>query len=67
MGALSRLPKPLRRQLRRGVEAVEAKVLPPVEPPTLDDETRERLLELYRPEVARLRELTGEPFASWSL
>jgi hypothetical protein len=67
MGALSRLPKPLRRQMRRGVEAVESKVLPPVEPPTLDEDMRERLLELYRPEVERLRALTGEPFASWSL
>jgi hypothetical protein len=33
----------------------------------LDDELGARLREVLRPEVERLRELTGKPFAGWSL
>lgn len=35
--------------------------------PVVEDELRERLVSLLRPEVDRLRELTGEQFESWSL
>jgi hypothetical protein len=64
---LSRLPKPVYRQLRGAVSALEARAIPPVEPPALDPDLRERLRELYTPEVARLRALTGHTFDSWSL
>jgi hypothetical protein len=64
---LSRLPKPVYRQLRGAVSALETRALPPVEPPALDPDLRERLRELYTPEVARLRALTGHTFDSWSL
>ena len=37
------------------------------EPPALDDRTRERLMEFLAPDVARLREFTGQSFADWSL
>jgi len=38
-----------------------------VERPTLTPETEARLRELLAPEARRLRELTGQPFASWSV
>jgi hypothetical protein len=38
-----------------------------VERPTLTPATEARLRELLAPEAQRLRELTGEPFASWSV
>ncbi len=53
----------LRRSLRRSVE----RLLPPLQTATLDDELRGRLQELYAGEVRRLRELTGKPFATWSV
>jgi hypothetical protein len=37
------------------------------ERPAVAGELRERLIDLLQPEVDRLRELTGERFASWSL
>jgi hypothetical protein len=37
------------------------------ERPVIDDEMREKLSTLLQPQVDRLRELTGEPFPSWSL
>lgn len=37
------------------------------ERPVVEDELRERLAVMLAPEVARLRELTGQRFASWSL
>jgi len=64
---LSRLPAPVYLQLRRAASAVEARTLPRVEPPTLDPDLRDRLVELYAPDVERLRALTGEAFASWSV
>jgi hypothetical protein len=39
----------------------------PVERPTFSDELHERLTGELRPEVERLRELTGMQFADWSL
>jgi hypothetical protein len=35
--------------------------------PTVEPEMREKLVEMLTPEVARLRELSGERFESWSL
>src|SRR5581483_2164364 len=66
-GAEALLPTSLRLQLRRAVETVEARLLPKDEPPVLDDDLRARLVELYAPEVERLRAHTGQPFASWSV
>ena len=37
------------------------------ERPVVDGALRERLTDMLQPEVERLRALTGEPFASWSL
>jgi hypothetical protein len=39
----------------------------PVQAPTLDEEWRSRLKELYSGEVERLRALTGKTFPTWSL
>jgi hypothetical protein len=38
-----------------------------IERPELEPEVRARLEEIYRPEVERLRVLTGQSFASWSV
>jgi hypothetical protein len=38
-----------------------------IERPELEPQVKTRLEELYRPEVERLRALTGQPFASWSV
>jgi len=38
-----------------------------IERPELEPKVRARLEEIYRPEVERLRALTGQPFASWSV
>jgi hypothetical protein len=35
--------------------------------PVIEGQMRDRLTTMLQPEVDRLRELTGEPFASWSL
>lgn len=57
------VPKGFRRGVRSKVEgvlwkSVESELSPPM---------RERLQDLYAPEVARLRELTGKEFATWSV
>ena len=36
-------------------------------PPVLDERTRDRLSEFLAPDTARLRELTGQQFAEWSI
>jgi hypothetical protein len=57
------VPKGLRRGVRSRVERVLWKpVKTELSPPM-----RERLRELYAPEAARLRELTGKEFATWSV
>jgi Sulfotransferase family len=66
-GVLHRLPKGVRRGLRRTVEHAESLVLPKIEEPSLDQDLRARLEEVYRPEVERLRSLTGQAFPSWSI
>ncbi len=58
------VPQSIRRSLRRSVERI---LWPPLQAPTLDDGLRARLEELYVGEVERLRTLTGQTFASWSI
>ena len=57
------VPRGLRRSVRRSVERV---LWRPVDT-SLDNELRKRLADLYAPDVARLRSLTGKEFPSWSL
>lgn len=57
------VPKGLRRGVRSRVERVFWK---PLES-ELPDELRARLQERYAPEAARLRELTGKGFETWSV
>jgi hypothetical protein len=40
---------------------------PVVDRPVVDEALRARLTAVLKPEVERLRELTGKRFASWSL
>jgi len=58
------VPQEARRALRRTVERI---VWPPVEMPTLGDELRSRLMQLYTGEVERLRAMTGKSFPTWSV
>ena len=58
------LPRGMRRGMRRSVERVFWKPLPPAE---LDEGLRARLQEALAPEAARLRRLTGMSFPSWSV
>jgi hypothetical protein len=57
------LPPGTRRSLR---VAMERMLLPPLELAELDDDLLLRLTAFYGKEVERLRELTGQTFASWS-
>jgi hypothetical protein len=57
------IPPGLRRSARRAVERVLWRPLDT----SLDDDLRGRLEELYAPEVARLRELTGKELRTWSV
>jgi hypothetical protein len=61
---LQRLPRRLRVFLRQSVRKLAS---PPLEKALMDDELRARLQELYADDVARLRELTGNQFSSWSV
>jgi hypothetical protein len=38
-----------------------------IEPPTLDERTQERVREYLAPDIARMREFTGQAFAEWSV
>jgi sulfotransferase family protein len=58
------LPPQVRRSLRRSGERV---LLPPLKTSPLSDALRSRLADLYVGEAERLRALTGETFASWSI
>jgi hypothetical protein len=62
--SLRRLPRGLRRSLRRAFE--KALWRSPVTP-RLDDDLREQLQKLYAAEVARLRIMTGKKFATWNI
>lgn len=55
---------PIRRFIRRTVEKA---VFSPLPPPDVDDESQRILEELFADEAARLRALTGKPFAGWSV
>ncbi len=59
--ARATVPRSLRARLR-------AALVKEISPPAMDPETRRRLEEIFRPEVARLAELLGEPppFGSWT-
>lgn len=59
-----RIPAPLRRAVRRSLERMLWRPLPPV---TLDEDLRARLHELYAGEAQRLRALTGQRFPTWSV
>ncbi len=70
--ALSRTAASVRRVVPEGPRKVlfaPAKRLTTrrIEPPRMDDATLDRLRDAFRPEVERLRELTGKQFASWQL
>jgi hypothetical protein len=58
------IPRGARRSLRRSVERF---LWPPLEKPAVEGELDERLRALYGQEADRLRELTGEEFANWSV
>jgi hypothetical protein len=62
--ALRWVPRGARQALRHSVERA---IWPALQPPTLEDDLRERLRALFAGEVERLRELTGQRFARWSL
>ncbi len=55
---------PVVRNLRFALPQVFERPLPPIEVP---DEVRARIAEAVADDAARLRELTGLPFASWSV
>jgi hypothetical protein len=61
---LLHLPRGLRVFVRRGVERLVTRPLPP---PVLDADLRERLRELYADDVMRLRQMTGKTFPTWSV
>ncbi len=63
-GARQVLPGPVRGAVRRSWRRLS---LRPTDRPELTPEMRKRLADLVRPDAARLRELTGERFASWSV
>lgn len=52
----NRLPEPLKRPFTRTLE-----------PPCVEGDLRRRLVQVLGPEVERLRQLTGQSFAGWSL
>ncbi len=57
------IPQGARRRIRR---TVERQMWSPIDT-TLDDDLRMELERLYAPEVARLRDLTGKQFPTWSV
>ena len=59
-----RLTRRIGSLIPRGVPGLERT---PPDPPVVTDELRDRLAEILAPEAARLRDLTGQPFAHWSL
>jgi hypothetical protein len=59
-----RIPPAVRRGLRRRAERA---FLPALEQATIDAELRAELEEFYAADVQRLRTLTGQAFANWSV
>lgn len=62
-GSLGALPAGFRDRLRASVE----RSLPPVPELEVEPAERDRLRELFAPDAARLRELTGLRFETWSV
>lgn len=58
------VPPAIRRRIGYAVYRPFTRV---IERPTLDERTRERLREHLAPDLARLREFTGQSFAEWSV
>ncbi len=52
---------------RQAAPRVRRALSRPVERPELDTRTRARLEDIFRPEAERLRALTGQAFAGWSV
>jgi hypothetical protein len=61
---LHRMPAPVRRTLRHTAERAFSRQLPK---PELTGDLRAQLIDLYAGETARLRQLTGETFPTWSV
>ncbi len=61
---LQGLPRGWRVFMRRSMQRAVSR---PLEAPTLDEDLRSRLQELYADDVSRLRELTGKRFSTWSV
>lgn len=61
---LLKLPRRLRRVMRRSAERLVSK---PLGTQALDDGVRHRLQDLYSHDVKRFRELTGKTFPTWSV
>jgi sulfotransferase family protein len=61
------LGRALPRSLARPVRAMAAARSDPIEAPTIDAETRQRLADTLEKDVAELRRVTGLELASWSL
>jgi hypothetical protein len=62
--AVRRLPDPVRGPVERRVVELLSR---PIDRPSLNNGLEGELAELLRPEAERLRELTGKPFAGWSV
>ena len=62
--AVRRLPEPARRALTAPARRFLRR---PIEHPDLPDGLMQRLRETLAPDAARFRELTGQPFAHWSV
>lgn len=58
------LPRGVRRKARR---LAEQTLWPALEAPTLDDDLRARLKDLYAGDAARLRAMSGKAFPTWSV
>jgi hypothetical protein len=62
--ALNNLSRPNYNRLRRFVPRLIGK---PIERPELDDDLRDELVGRLKEDADRLREFTGDPFASWQV
>jgi hypothetical protein len=62
--AVDALPRCLTSPALRATRRIITK---PIERPSVDDRTRERLMQAFEPEVRRLRLLTGKTFSDWSI
>lgn len=58
------LPARARRAMRNGMERI---LFPALEKPTMSDDLRDRLVNLYAPEMERFRQLTSMSFDAWTV